>query len=190
VRISKLEAALRQLEAAVNLFFEDGDRVPIHTLAAASRSVLNDLSRAEGREAGLDAIFVQLIRPEKLGEVQGLLRQAQNFFKHADKDPDTLLDFNPTMTEILLWDACVLYETLTNTYQPLTVLFRVWFTASHPEILMPETRAQLDAMKIPYDLANLRLFFEEMLPLTEEWIPQQPPPLENLEGGTEAPPPS
>jgi len=36
VRLSKFEAARRQLETAIKLYFADGDEVSIHALAAAA----------------------------------------------------------------------------------------------------------------------------------------------------------
>lgn len=173
MHVSKLDAALRQLETAIRMFFLNGDPIAIHTLTAAARTILGDLSKAGGKQAGLDNILAQGIRPEKLGEFLKLLKQAQNFFKHADKDPDQLLDFNPAQTEILLWDACVLYGALTGHQHPLITLFSVWFAASHPEILTPEKQAEVAQVPIPYDLNNRRLFFEEMLPLAEVWIAGQ-----------------
>ena len=169
MHISKLDAARRQLESAVRLFFVYGDPVAIHSLTAAARTLLGDLTRAEGREAGLDAIFKQQVRPEKLGEVRGLIVQAQNFFKHADRNPDEVLDFNPTTTEILLWDGCVLYEGLTLHKDPLLGVFQAWFALSHPHLLLPEVQQKIVEMGRPFDPRNRRRFLEDMLPAAEQW---------------------
>lgn len=108
MHVSKLDAARRQLESATRLFFASADPMSIHTLVGAARTLLRDLLRAEGREAGLDVIFREGIRPEKLGEVRNMVVEAQNFFKHADRDAEEVFDFNPVTTEILLWDSCPL----------------------------------------------------------------------------------
>jgi hypothetical protein len=42
VSLSKIDAARRQLETAILLYFRDGDAVSIHTLAAGGNSVVND----------------------------------------------------------------------------------------------------------------------------------------------------
>ena len=44
--ISKLEGARRNLAAAVRLFFESGDAIPVHTLAAAAQAVIRDVAKA------------------------------------------------------------------------------------------------------------------------------------------------
>ena len=46
--ISKLEAAERQLRQAVRLFFQRGDDLAIHTLAAATYQIISDLCKQKG----------------------------------------------------------------------------------------------------------------------------------------------
>jgi hypothetical protein len=43
IHISKFDAAKRQLETAIRLWFHSGDPVSVHTLAAASHQLLHDL---------------------------------------------------------------------------------------------------------------------------------------------------
>ena len=49
--VTKLEAASRQLDTAIRLFFSGGDAVSIHTLAAAAFNVFADI--AEHRKVGV-----------------------------------------------------------------------------------------------------------------------------------------
>jgi hypothetical protein len=106
VHISKLDAAERQLESAIRMFFHHGDPVAVHTLTPATRTLLIDLGRHEGREAALDAMLRREIRADQISEVRAMLVEAQNFFKQADRDPEAMLDFDPKTTEILLREAC------------------------------------------------------------------------------------
>ncbi len=48
LEISKLDAAKRQLDTAIRLYFCDGDPVSIHTLAAASYNILRDVTEQIG----------------------------------------------------------------------------------------------------------------------------------------------
>lgn len=34
-----------------------------------------------------------------------MLREYQNFFKHADRDPEKLLTFNPTLNDVYLFGS-------------------------------------------------------------------------------------
>ena len=46
--VSKFDAARRQLETAIRLYFFQGDPISIHTLASAAAQILHDLSRHRG----------------------------------------------------------------------------------------------------------------------------------------------
>ena len=46
--VTKIDAAVRQLNCAVELFFENGDPVPIHTLVCAAHLIVHDINRAQG----------------------------------------------------------------------------------------------------------------------------------------------
>ena len=45
VRVTKLDAAKKQLETAIMLYFHDGDPVSIHTLCCAAYSVIHTLNK-------------------------------------------------------------------------------------------------------------------------------------------------
>ena len=169
MHVSKLDAARRQLESAIRLFFLNGDPVAIHTLTGAARGLLGDLSRAEGKKGLLDTYFFPFVRPEKLGELKKLIAEAQNFFKHADLDPDAVLDFNPGTTEYLLWDCCTLYEVLTGHKLPILAVFNIWFGLANPHILMPKVQEEIARIGRPFDPGDRRTFFLEMRPVAEEW---------------------
>lgn len=114
--VTKLNAAERQLRVAIRLFFERKDLIAVHTLAAAAQGVLADL----GRQKGIRSIFdrPELIRPERQKEVYQLFRRAQNFFKHANEDPEATLDFFYETTKFYLLDAALLYQALTGSTIP------------------------------------------------------------------------
>ena len=44
IKVSKLDAARRQLETAIKLYFVFGDPISIHTLSAAAYNVIRDLN--------------------------------------------------------------------------------------------------------------------------------------------------
>jgi hypothetical protein len=43
IEVSKIEAANRQLDAAIELLFSDGDPIAVHTLAGAASGLAADL---------------------------------------------------------------------------------------------------------------------------------------------------
>ena len=45
IRVSKLDAARRQLDCAIELWFAGKDEVSIHTLAAAAHQIISDINK-------------------------------------------------------------------------------------------------------------------------------------------------
>ena len=42
-----------------------------------------------------------------------LVARPENFFKHADRDPDGVIEFRPSLTKFFLFDAVEMYRQLT-----------------------------------------------------------------------------
>jgi len=164
--ITKLDAARRQMETAVQLYAADGEPVSIHTLTCATREVLSDVAKARG--AGPQFIpdsGAEYIRPEKLKDARAIIREPQNFFKHAKDDPDGVLEFPPGATELLLFEACLSYQRLTGETRPWLVTFSIWITLQNPDLFrMPEHASSRLAQLAPAFLAKGRSgFFGEMI---------------------------
>ena len=134
--ISKLEAAQRQLREAVYLFFEQRDFVAIHTLAAAALQIYADVAKHCGAASILKhGLYV---REEKKKEWFGIMNEAQNFFKHADTDPNGTLHFKAAATPFYILDAVLLQSQLLGKLTPSGSCFLVWFYAAHPDVLTDE----------------------------------------------------
>lgn len=92
VACSKRDAAIRQLDVAIGLLFTDGDPLAIRTLAGAAYGILADL--AKNQEQG-SSWRTKIIEDSGFTEkeVVRALNSAQNYLKHADRDPSSLLEF-------------------------------------------------------------------------------------------------
>jgi hypothetical protein len=141
LKVSKTDAAKRQLETAIRLWFHSGEPVSIHTLAAAAHQILHDI----GVKRGVATILrnPQNIRPEYRKEFREIVSRYENFFKHADKDPDALLDFNPQATEMQLLDAVLTYEILTQECAPILNTFKAWMFFQNPRFMNEKDREKL-----------------------------------------------
>ena len=146
-KISKLDAARRQLEMAINLYYFDRDFVSVHTLASAAHEVLADLLKHHGvqQPVSLRAIVKTHVRPEFQAEFLRMLKRAQNFFKHADSDSAAILTFDPRQTEFVVWESGLAYHALTGDFPPLFQAFHIWFIVQNPE-----------ALKFPAELNRIR----------------------------------
>jgi len=126
IKITKLEAARRQLVTAIRIYFANGDPVSIHTLAAAAFGILDDL---DNHGASTGTIFDQIatrITPEYVDSFREALRRPQNFFKHADRDPENILEFRPGSAGVIIWAACEKYCELTKEELLETAAFHRW----------------------------------------------------------------
>ena len=142
MEISKLDAAKRQLDTAITLFFKQADSVSIHTLTAAAHQVLRDIGKIENIKSIIkDSGF---IRKEYEKEYLTIISEAENFFKHANKDSHKLLKFNPEQTESLLFDAVEMYMQIAKEMPEDMSIYRVWFLANHSEIVSLETKREIE----------------------------------------------
>jgi hypothetical protein len=127
--VTKLDAGKRQLETAVILYFNYGEPVSIHTLAAAAYAVLRDLNQKRGGELMLKDMW-QLLEAPLAKEFKRYINQPDNFFKHADNDPDGTQELDPRWSQALLFEAARKYSELTGEMPPILSLFLIWFAHS------------------------------------------------------------
>lgn len=99
--VTKLDAAQRQLRTGLRLWFYDGDPVSIHTLLAASHEIIHRLYRRKGL---VNLLFdSDHFNDEYRGSFAKRMKEAPNFFKHANNDDelDKSFSFNPGLNDIL-----------------------------------------------------------------------------------------
>lgn len=163
--VSKLDAAKRQLETSIHLYFSYGDPVSVHTLAAAAYNVIHDLNEKRGGEKMLKDMW-QLLDTEDAALFRKHINEAENFLKHADRDPDGLLELSPQWTEVLLLDASMRYCVLTDEQPAALQLFINWFVVRHPNVFResPEIAALLKKIDLRALPEDRREYFKAFLP--------------------------
>ncbi len=132
--LNKRDVALRQVRTAIRLFILGEDLVSIHTLAAAAHQVLRDLLKPAGEGSILKDN--DRIRPERRKEFAQKINEAENFAKHAERDRDAVLDFNPELTHHFLLDCILMYERLTGRKIKEGIIFAGWYMVRYPETLL------------------------------------------------------
>lgn len=167
ITISKLDAAKRQLDAYIRLYFYSSDPVAMHTLVAAAFGIIRDLNRKRGGSPTIQESLLQHVKPEHMDMVRGKLTEAQNFFKHADRDHGSSLDFYPDSTELVAFDASVKYSELTGEVPPLFQIFNGWMMISHPDMFdyPPDRRRELESAAATFLPTGKGAYFKDMLPL-------------------------
>ena|ERR1700733_9840765 len=137
LQISKIEAARRQLDTAIEMWFCDKDPVSVHTVAAAAYQIVHDVKVRRGIDHGL-LYDSKMVKDEYRGQWINAMKKAQNFFKHADRDPEGILEFSPfgNLVFILLAAAGLRLLKVDGSHE-VGALF-LWLTLHEPGMISKE----------------------------------------------------
>lgn len=130
--VTKLDAARRQLLAALHIHWYLKEPLAVYSLASAAWNVANDLLKRQGQIRSIE----QIMRTHNLSERDAglLIRASWNFAKHADNDPDAeLLDFSDEDCDSVLVTACLDYAILSRRAPAAVQVFLVWYSAVYPQ---------------------------------------------------------
>jgi hypothetical protein len=104
IKLTKLDAACRQLRTAIHLWFTGGDPVSTHALAFAAHELIHRLYKLKGLDNLLFDTYA--IKDEYRGEWAKTLKKEAAFLKHADTDPHAETLLNPVSTLIYFDVRC------------------------------------------------------------------------------------
>jgi hypothetical protein len=156
IKVSKLDAARRQLDGAIDLWFRDSDPVSIHTLVFASYGIIQDINARKGNnEFTLLGLAQRNLKPEYVEEAVRRLREAMNFFKHADRDPYGILEFNPELSAAIINLAQLGLEALGEQSSDRQTAFVLWNAFHKPHLFKEGANPITNSLSV-VDIADLR----------------------------------
>ena len=129
--VTKLEAARRQLDTAIRLFFSGGDSISIHTLAASAANVFADVS-----DRKLGQSWRSIIRETNKiskSQLKDIIHREWNFFKHADRDTDSTLEFDESTTDHVIFVASLECGEVKKDLSRIMEVFQIWYIAAYPD---------------------------------------------------------
>lgn len=132
--LSKVDVIRRQLNQAIQLYFMDADPVSVYTLVSAASEVNINLMKLRGIISSKDQLL-DLVMDHKQKDFINLMNEAQNFFKHADRDPESLFDFKPKLIETRLLMSIYDYGELTGNITSLMETAMVWLLSHNPDYI-------------------------------------------------------
>ena len=135
--LTKFDVAERQLHQAIQLFFDGGDPVSIHTIAEAAAQILYDTRSQYGAESKIRDS--DIIKPEYKKEWMISLAKSKNFFKHADRDPSEVHEFKEEFNHFSILDAVNMYLTAKRQWTPETITFVQWYAVTYPALVKANT---------------------------------------------------
>ena len=144
--VSKIEAAERLLQTAVDLFFDNKDMLAIHALSSAAHEVLHAILKTQNRRVSLMKDNPS-IRPEKAKEYHDIIHYTQNFLKHGAKDPNAAMKYDQDETSMWLFDAIQMYgQLIGNVKFKKFGIFSIWFHLQHKDLLNDEFVASFPSL--------------------------------------------
>lgn len=163
IYVSKLDAAKRELEHAIRLFFNDGDFVVMHLISNAALEILSGLGKKSGIKSfkkDLHDTVNAAFNAKKKKEVLRKLNNSYNFIKHANSDPSEQLKFYPESNPFTIFDAVIVYQKLTGEKTGMMESFRIWFSLKYPETLLDGENFINENGLDTIDLNNKSLFLK------------------------------
>jgi hypothetical protein len=153
LKLGKVEAAQRQLRTAITLWFTGGDPVSIHALAFSAYEVLHAVSKKRNKYRP-DLLFdTDYIKDEYRSDWNIHLKKEAYFFKHADRDPDAEIEFNPEVSWGFLVYATLARELCGQSPSSEESAFFWWLRLHKPNFLTEQGRKAL-ANDIPIEVLN------------------------------------
>lgn len=138
IRVNKLHAAHCQLQLAIRLWFSEDDPISTHTLACAAHQIIHDINtKRGGRDLLLDTL---IIKDEYRKEWIGFIKKDMNFFKHADKDPNGIIEFKPVATYLFLMMSVLGLKEMGETLPREESVFLYWMLFNKPKWLTEKGR--------------------------------------------------
>jgi hypothetical protein len=141
--ITKIEAAQRQLVTAIELFFRDADPVSVISLASNAWEVIDTLFTKRGVESFSEETRDHITTGHNLKK-DFINAPHRNFFKHADRDPDAVLEgFSDVENDHVLFLAVEDYIRL-NKKSPIEFqVFQLWYLAINTNKVAHEALADI-----------------------------------------------
>jgi hypothetical protein len=169
-KLTKLDAARRQIDEAIRMFFERRDTVSTHTVAAAAAQVLADLGKSRGFQGWTRN--KTLVKEGHWKEWRAAIAKCEQFFKHADQDPDATCDFHPEITQFFLVESVEMLRMFTGKFTWSGLIFSIWFSATYPEVLQEtEFKRAITAKSSLLNLSKDFSIFADLLRMEDALAP-------------------
>ena len=153
LKLSKLDVARRQLDAALDMWFNEHDLVPIHTLACAAHEILAAICKR--RKLPPLMFDPSHYREGMLGTARKALHKHYNFFKHANKDAEDIIEFPTEITEGFLAMSIEGWRDLGGDRRELDEAFLTYFMMRRPQIHRVDTPDKVEHLLAIMKLGQL-----------------------------------
>jgi len=130
-----LDAARRNVDAAIRMLFSGEDPLPVHLVVAAAFRVLHDLAQANRPEAR-DELIHRFLVPGGEDVFHRAIEDATVFAKRAEQEPGAMLqDVSEERNDFEIAIVCLYLECLAAKSSAEAQAFLWWFAAMYPHVM-------------------------------------------------------
>jgi hypothetical protein len=156
IKVSKLAAAHRQLDTAIDLWFRDRDLVSINALAFNAHEIIQDINKKKGNTEGTMLGMAQkLVKPDHVEEVMRLWKKPLTFLKHADRDPYDILEFDPELADATIVLCIFGLGLLGEQPSDLVRSFTAWGCLHRPHLFLKDQNPFTNSLSVE-EIEDLR----------------------------------
>lgn len=155
--ISKIEAAASLLDSAIRMWFNKEEFPAVTVVAFSAYQIIDNLLKHRSSHSYGFFLAELYIKSEYQKVYVDRMKKAYNYFKHADRDSDDNLVYNPHILEFILFEAIVEYNELTHSPTRLHKIFYTFFTILHHECLQDIGKSLLATVKKEYGLDEITI---------------------------------
>lgn len=127
LRLNKINVAEAHIVSAVKLYFENAHPASVYLLASAAREIMTTLGIKAGGETFLHQLSAWTGQP--LEQTAKKAHAFARFFKHADKDPDAVIEFPEDEADGVLFIAGREFATVTGGMPVHAQVYEAFFLA-------------------------------------------------------------
>jgi hypothetical protein len=159
-KVTKLDAARRQIDESIRMFFECRDTIATHMVASAAAQILSDLGKGGFQGWTRNP---SIVKPGRWKEWRAAITKFERFFKHAETDAGDICDFHPESTPFSIIESVEMLRVMTGKFSWEGMIFSIWFSMKYPEVLQESEFKKAITEKaaiLPCDINDLSVFAE------------------------------
>ncbi len=129
-RINKQEAARRQLDSAIEWFFEGGDLLPIFNVGSSVFVMTENLAKKQNIETTFYGVMRSGLEDAEFKALKEEMGEKHGFLKHGDRDKSDIFDVNDKQAAAILYFAAENYMHLFKEETSQMALIRAFLYSS------------------------------------------------------------
>jgi hypothetical protein len=145
IKVTRKLLCETQINSSIQLLFNNGSPLVIYLISHAALDVLEDVARSKKLRT-IYQMMEDRIAPHHLSEWRKSIRKHYNFMKHADRDPEVVIDeFYPEAAWQKLFFSIASFQSVFKELSFEMYFYWVWFISRYPHWFLQNP--EIDSIK-------------------------------------------